>query len=131
MKELDIEFYSDVSELPFARFNSFNKYVMLDAELGNTIQDFDKMVMRVNEFMDKDMKEDAKRELLNMRIVYHNILTENDVKGLAFASMIKKYKGKQIDDFSEEKLKELLQELSSKGLTIKDVAEKNGDLKKK
>ncbi len=131
MKELDIEFYSDVSELPFARFNSFNKYVMLDAELGSTVQDFDKTWVRINEFMDKDMLDDAKRELLNMRIVYHNIISENDVKGLAFASMIKKYKGKQIDDFSEEKLKELLQELSSKGLTIKDVADKNSDLKKK
>jgi hypothetical protein len=131
MKELDIEFYNDVSELPFSRFNSFNKYVMLDAELGNTIQDFDKMVSRISEFMDKEMKEDAKRELLNMRIVYHNILHENDVKGLAFASMIKKYKGKPVDDFSEEKLKELLVELSSKGLTIKDVADKNSDLKKK
>ena len=127
----DIEFFNDVSELPFARFNAFNKYVMLDSELGATVQDFDKMIVRINEFINKKMPEDARRELMNLRIVYHNILNENDVKGLAFASMIKKYKGKEVDDYSEENLKRILSELSKAGLTIKDVSEKNAEVKKK
>jgi len=131
MKNYGLEFFESIEELPLQRFNAFNKYVMLDSELGNTIQDFDKMVIRVSEFMNKEMYEDARGELMNMRIVYHNILTENDVKGLAFASTIKRYKGKEVTDYSEENLRAILSDLEKEGLTVKEVVDKNNDLKKK
>ena len=131
MKDYGLEFYESIEELPLQRFNAFNKYVMLDSELGNTVQDFDKMVVRVSEFMSKEMYEDARAELMNMRIVYHNVLTENDVKGLAFASTIKRYKGKDVLDYSEENLRKILDDLEKEGLTVKEVVDKNNDLKKK
>lgn len=126
----DLVFYSDISEMPFMRFNAFNKYVMLDSELGSTIEAFDKIVIRISEFMNKEMYEDARQEVLNMRIVYHNILTMNESKGLAFASLIKTYKGQPVD-YNEESLRALLKELSDKGLTIKQVSDKISETKKK
>ena len=128
---MNLEFFESIDEFPLERFNAFNKYVMLDSELGSTIQDFDKNIIRINEFIAKDMLDEAKNELLNLRFVVNNILSENSPKGLAFANTIKKIDGKPLDDYSEEKLRAILKDLSADGLTVKEVYEHNKDLKKK
>jgi len=129
--KFELELFDSIDKLPFERFNAFNKYVMLDSELGATVQDFDKVTVRVYEFISKEMYEEAKNELLNLRIVVNNILTGNSSKGLAFASLISKVNGKPLDDYSEEKLKALLSDLSKEGLDVKQVIEAAAEVKKK
>jgi hypothetical protein len=126
-----LEFYSSIEELPLERFNAFNKYVMLDSELGSNVQDFDKTILRINEFMLKDMKDEASRELQNVRFVINNVLTMNNVKGLAFASMIKTINGKELTDYSETNLKRVLKDLSDDGLTVGEVIKETSEVKKK
>lgn len=128
---MNLEFFESIDDFPLMRFNAFNKYVMLDSELGSTIQDFDKNIIRINEFIAKDMLDEAKNELLNLRFVVNNVLSENNPKGLAFASTIKRIDGKPVEDYSEEKLKEILKKLSADGLTVKEVYEHNKEVKKK
>ena len=129
--KFDLELFDSIDVLPFERFNAFNKYVMLDSELGATVQDFDKITIRVYEFISKEMYDEAKNELLNLRIVVNNILTGNSSKGLAFASLISKVNGKPMEDYSEEKLKALLLDLSKEGLDVKQVIETATEVKKK
>jgi len=129
--KFDLELFDSIDQLPFERFNAFNKYVMLDSELGATVQDFDKITVRIYEFLNKEMYDDAKNELLNLRIVVNNILTGNSSKGLAFASLISKVNGKAMEDYSEDKLKALLLDLSKEGLDVKTVSETASDVKKK
>jgi hypothetical protein len=129
--KFDLELFDSIDQLPFERFNAFNKYVMLDSELGATVQDFDKITVRVYEFLNKEMYDDAKNELLNLRIVVNNILTGNSSKGLAFASLISKVNGKAMEDYSEDKLKALLLDLSKEGLDVKTVSETASEVKKK
>ena len=64
-----LEFFESIDKFPLERFNAFNKYVMLDSELGSTIQDFDKNVIRIGEFINKEMIDEAKNELRNLRLV--------------------------------------------------------------
>jgi len=129
--KIEVELFDTIDQLPFERFNAFNKYVMLDSELGATVQDFDKITVRVYEFITKEMYDEAKNELLNLRIVVNNILTGNSSKGLAFASSISKVNGKVVEDYSEEKLKELLVDLSKEGLDVKQVVDSTTEVKKK
>tara|TARA_R110000744_G_scaffold179347_4_gene298360 strand:- start:6176 stop:6583 length:408 start_codon:yes stop_codon:yes gene_type:complete len=126
----NLEFYESIDVLPMQRFNAFNKYVMLDAELGATVFDFDKIITRVIEFVDKDMKVEAQKELLNIRIVYNNILNHNDVRGLAFASLIRAINGKEIEDFSQASLNDILIKLSKEGLNNVKIHEINSEVKK-
>jgi hypothetical protein len=126
-----IEFFEGILDMPFERFNYYNKYVMLDSELGSTVSDFDKIVVRINEFVTKDMKEEATKELLNLRFVVNNILSDESHKGLAFATLIKKFDGKEVNDYSTHNLKKILSTLSKSGLKVKDVLVKSEDLKKK
>lgn len=128
---INLEFFDGIDVMPMQRFNAFNKFVMLDAELGSTVFDFDKINTRIMEFVSKDMKEEALKELLNLRLVYNNILNENDTKGLAFASLIKKINGEEVEDFSEKNLKEILLKLSKQGLDNVKIHETNTAVKKK
>ena len=128
---INLEFFDGIDVMPMQTFNAFNKFVMLDAELGSTVFDFDKINTRIMEFVSKDMKEEALKELLNLRLVYNNILNENDTKGLAFASLIKKINGEEVEDFSEKNLKEILLKLSKQGLDNVKIHETNTAVKKK
>lgn len=128
---IKLSLFDSIEDLNFERFSKFNKYMMLDAELGSSLQDFDRLVVRVDEFIRKEMFEDARKELMNMRITYNNILEEKAPKGLAFAIMIKSINGKSLVDTSKDNLVKVLQRLSKEGLTIKQVHEANQEIKKK
>lgn len=131
LKSHKVEFFSSIKDLPFERFQEFNRFSMLDTEIGSTMKDFDKVVVRINEFVTKNLKEDATRELLNLRIIVNNILSGTSHKGLAFASLIKKFNGKEVVDYGEENLKKILKVLSDDGMTVGQVEETKESVKKK
>lgn len=125
-----VEFYDSIDSLPFDRFNSFNKFVMLDAELGSDVIAFDQKISKMFQFLGKEMTKEATGELYNLRNTYHNIMTENNVRGLAFACLIRKIDDEKIEDYSIENMKSILKKLSSWGLEIGHVKESNDSIKK-
>ena len=126
----NIEFFESIDSLPFCRFNAFNKYVMLDAELGSDVMAFDQKIGKIFQFVGKGMIDEIQGELYNLRNTYHNVMTENNVRGLAFACLIRKIDGEPLDDFGSENLKRILDKLSSWGLEIGTVKSKTADVKK-
>lgn len=125
-----IEFYESIDSMPFCRFNSFNKFVMLDAELGSDVMAFDQKVGKIFQFLGKEMVKDALNEMYNLRNTYHNILSENNVRGLAFACLVRKIDGELMEDFSVDNLKTILEKFSSWGLEIGHVKNKTTYVKK-
>jgi len=125
-----VEFYDSIDSLPFDRFNSFNKFVMLDAELGSDVIAFDQKISKMFQFLGKEMTKEATGELYNLRNTYHNIMTENNVRGLAFACLIRKIDDEKIEDYSIENMKSILKKLSGWGLEIGHVKESNDSIKK-
>ena len=125
-----VEFYDSIDSLPFDRFNSFNKFVMLDAELGSDVIAFDQKISKIFQFLGKEMIKEATGELYNLRNTYHNIMTENNVRGLAFACLIRKIDDVKIEDYSIENMKSILKKLSGWGLEIGHVKESNDSIKK-
>ena len=125
-----VEFYDSIDSLPFDRFNSFNKFVMLDAELGSDVIAFDQKISKIFQFLGKEMTKEATGELYNLRNTYHNIMTQNNVRGLAFACLIRKIDDKKIEDYSIENMKSILNKLSGWGLEIGQIKESNDSIKK-
>lgn len=128
---LKLELFSGISDMTWERFSHYNRMVMLDSELGSTLSDYQNLIVRINQFIDKEMLEEAKGELINMMYVVKNILDGTSHKGLAFATLIKKFDGKIVDDYTEENLKKILKKLSDKGLDVKTVLDKTEEVKKK
>lgn len=126
----NVEFYDSIDSLPFDRFNSFNKFVMLDAELGSDVIAFDQKISKMFQFLGKEMIKEATGELYNLRNTYHNIMNGNNVRGLAFACLIRKIDGEKIEDYSTENMKSILEKLSGWGLEIGEVKETTDVLKK-
>lgn len=136
MKQIEIQghiikFFDSVDNLPFKRMNEFNKYILLDAHLGSSIFDFDKLLGKTDQFLGKNMVVEAKMELQNLRQVVHNILTGNNIKGYAFACMIKSIDNEEVTDFSSDNLTEILNRLDGWGLLGIQVNETVSTLKKK
>jgi hypothetical protein len=126
-----IEFFESIDLMPFDRFNSFNKFIMLDAELGSDVIAFDRKISKTFEFLNKDMSKNAIDELYNLRIVYHNIMEMNNNKGLAFACLIRSIDGEPMKNYTIENLRLVLDKLNSWGLKMKDVSEQSDNVKKK
>ena len=126
----NVEFYDSIDSLPFCRFNAFNKFVMLDSELGSDVMSFDKKVGKIFQFLGKGMTEEALNEMYNLRITYHNVMTENNVRGLAFACLVRSIDGEAVTDFSESNLSKILDKLSSWGLKIGSVSDTVDTVKK-
>jgi len=126
-----IELFESIDDLPFNRFNAFNKYIMLDAELGSTIADFDQKTVKIHNFLSKEMVDDALNELYNLRNTVHNAQTENNLRGFAFASLIRRIDGELITDYSNENLRLILDQLSEWDLTKSIVYTKSDEVKKK
>lgn len=127
----EIEFYDSIDSMPFDRFNAFNKYIMLDAELGSTIMDFDKKTAKIHQLLAKEMLTEARQEMMNIRNVFHNIMTETNVRGFAFATLIKSIDGVDQEQFDIPTLKKTLSKLSKWGLSGAKVYDTTEDLKKK
>ena len=125
-----IEFFESIDSLPFCRFNAFNKYVMLDAELGSDVMAFDQKVGKIFQFIEKGMIDEIRGEMYNIRNTYHNVMTENNIRGLAFACLIRKIDGEPLVDFTSDNLKTVLDRLSEWGLEIGTVRNKTVDVKK-
>ena len=53
----NIEFFESIDSLPFCRFNAFNKFVMLDAELGSDVMAFDQKISKIFQFVEKQKRE--------------------------------------------------------------------------
>lgn len=124
-----VRLYQSIEELPMDRFHKYNKFLLLDAGIGSDIQDFDNHIERVVKYIRKGEKDNAAKEMENMRLNIYLILQEQSVKDMSFACLVESIDGKTCDDLSEEGLKNVLQTLG--GVPRKDVAAELEATKKK
>lgn len=123
-----IEHYTSSDTTPYVRYYRFLKFLTLNSEVGNDSTDVIKRANRINAFLDNGDIAGAKTELSNLKMLYQFILNDITPSGLAAATMIKSIDGAQMDDLTVEGLQRTL-ELS--GLNVKDVEQKNEEIKKK
>ena len=62
-----VQIYASIEELPIVRFHKYNKCLLVDAGVGSDLNAFDTHIERVVRFIRADKREDAAKELENMR----------------------------------------------------------------
>lgn len=124
-------FYDSDMVLPIRRYQRFNLYLMIAANVGETMQDYDKRTARSLQYLtDKDI-ESSYTEIMNRRDMVYNALSEWSPKGYACALMVHSIDGEFFEAFDEDSLNKVQDKLDHIGFTRGMLEDTIGILKKK
>ncbi len=126
-----VEFYNSAELIPMKRYQRFNKFLMIDNDVGSDFADFNKRSVKAIEYLKKGMKEDAVLELENRRQMVYNAYMEYSPKNRALAILVKSINGEECTDYSSDGLDEIIDKLDKLGFTYKQVQDTVDEVKKK
>ncbi len=121
--------YDSIDELPIKRFHVYNRYLLVDAGVGSDIADFDNHIERAVQYFKNGDVTNAGKELDNLRQNVFLILSEQNIKHLSLACLVKQIDGVRYDDLSQEGLEKIIEVLG--GASVKEVTDAMASVKKK
>lgn len=124
-----VEIFSSIEELPMVRFHKYNKCLLVDAGVGSDLSSFDAHIERVVRFIRNDKREDAAKEMENMRQNIYLIMQGLNPQHMAFACLVCTIDGQRYEDMSDEGLNKVLSLLG--GTSAKEVKDQTEEVKKK
>lgn len=101
----NVVFYDNVEDLPIVQFHRYSKYMLVEGGIGDSIQDIDRHITRIINFLDDKKK--AYQEILNLRQCMYFVLMEQDVHNKATLCLVKSIDGEDWKDFSDNGLEKL------------------------
>ena len=113
-----LEMYDSIDELPFARFQEYNRALLIDSGLGSDISAIDRHITQARQYNANKDTANTEQALQNMRQAIFNVLEKSSPEGQAFVALIRRMNGNAVDDLSPESCQAILDELGRKGLTI-------------
>lgn len=113
MKTIDtgkhvIKLYDSVDELPISAYQRYNKFLLIDAGIGSSVDDFDAHIVKLAKLIGTNEREKAAQELQNMRQNLYMINSKISPKYLAFAALIHSVDGNKVEAISDDDYHELL-----------------------
>lgn len=124
-----VELFNSIEDLPIKRFHKYNKCMLVDAGVGSDLSSFDAHIERVVRFIKIDKKEEAAKEMENMRQNIYMMMQEVSPQHMAFACLVHSIDGKIYDDMSDDGLRKVLTLLG--GTPHKEITSLSEEVKKK
>lgn len=106
-----VKVYDSIDEMPIVNFQKYNKYLLIDSGIGSDVDDIDAHIVKIARYIKSNDNKKALQELQNMRQNIYMVNSEISPKYLAFAALIHSIDGKEVNDLSDDGLKNLLMEL--------------------
>ena len=106
-----VRVYDSIDEMPIINFQKYNKYLLIDAGIGSDVDDIDAHIARIAKFIKSNNAKKALQELQNMRQSMYMVNSEISPKYLAFAALIHSIDGEEVNDLSDDGLKNVLAKL--------------------
>ena len=103
-----IKLYDSVDELPIGAYQRYNKFLLIDAGIGSSVDDFDAHIVKLAKLIGNNDREKAAQELQNMRQNLYMINANISPKYLAFAALVYSIDGQKIEAVSDDDYSELL-----------------------
>ena len=125
----NVSVYDAIDELPMRRFHRYNALVMVDAGIGGDLSALDNHLQRVAAFIRNDKKEEAGREMENLRQNVYMIINECSPKHLAFMALVAEVDGKPCEDISDAGLRRTYELLN--GAPYNEMRDLTMEVKKK
>lgn len=120
-----VTLYDNIEDLPIVQFHRYGKFLLVEGGVGDTIQDIDRHITRVANFLDDKKK--AVQELMNLRHCLYVVATEQDIRTKATLCLVKSVDGQEWTDFSDSGLQRLYELLN--GATVKELNELAGKVR--
>lgn len=130
-KDLIIELYDSIEDLPVTRFQAYNLNLLLDGGIGSDMNAFNRHINKISQMI-KVNPDSAIRQLKNMQENIRFIMTKTSPEMKSFVVMIKKIDDRKIDDsdLSEDGVKDIIDELGKKELPFSLVRKTLNTIKK-
>jgi len=109
--------YNGISDLPIKRYQSLQKFTLIDAGIGSTAEDIIRHLSRMDEFIAVGDIESISIERENMLMNFNFMLGEEYVKSYVFGCMIKKVDGEAIE-VTDDTIDELVSMLECSDITV-------------
>lgn len=123
--------FSQADEMPIGRYNAFQKYLLIESGIGNTMEAVDGHYVRMVGFMQNDDKGSAIKEAENNRHCIVSILNGINYTSLAFACMAYSINEIPCEDITEEGLSRTVKMLQDVKITQQVIVSEVEELKKK
>ena len=124
-----VRLYDSIDSLPIERFHVYNRMLLVDGGIGSDISDFDAHVEKVVRYIKNNDRENAAKEMENLRQNVYMVLEGQNVRHLSFACLVQSIDGRECSDLSTEGLKNVLEQLG--GTPIHDITTSTEEVKKK
>lgn len=106
-----VRVYDSIDEMPIINFQKYNKYLLIDSGIGSDVDDIDAHIARIAKFIKSNNAKKALQELQNMRQNMYMVNSEISPKYLAFAALIHSIDDEEVNDLSDDGLKNVLAKL--------------------
>jgi predicted SprT family Zn-dependent metalloprotease len=127
----EVILYSGAENMPMKRYQRFNKFIMIDNEVGSSFEDYNRRSLKAIEFLKKGMTKEAAQELDNRRMMVYNSFMEYSPRGRAFAILVHSIDGVEYKDTSSDGLDVILDKLDEIGLSYESLTAETEAVKKK
>lgn len=138
--ETKIELYGSIKELPVRVSKEFKKYFLQDTGIGSDMEDIDEHLHKLVTFAAQKDPDAVAQEATNLRFAFFAVLEKWDFRSLSFACLVKSvwrrtigsvvWDKTPVTDYTSQALTQLIDQLSSEGLTVGMVEDLLADLKK-
>lgn len=125
-----IKLYNSIKEMPITLHNMAQRYLMQDSGIGADMNAVDDHFKQLDALLSANKLEEANKERINLRYNFFVMLEGLDFKCPALACYIHSINDELLTDYSDDALKNLIDWLSSEGLTMGMVEEQLMELKK-
>jgi len=128
--KLAVTLFDSIKELPANLYQKARQYECMDADLGSSEAERDKLLSQIALFIQTGQKAEAAEGLYNYRLARTLALAGYQPNQLEWACYVQAVNGEPVADYSEEGLEKLIERLSGLGLTQNDIDTLRDEVKK-
>lgn len=131
INDTKIEFYDTAENMTMKRYQRFNKFVMIDNEVGSDFAAFDTRLTKALRLLKKGMEQEGFKELANWRQMVYNSFMEYSPQNMALALLVHSIDGETFTDITATGLQKVLDRLEEVGFTQRQAIKEVQEVKKK
>lgn len=105
--------YNGIDEMPILNYQKYNKYLLVDAGIGPSVEAIDEKVVMLAKHINAGDKKAAIDELTNLRLSLFMAQNEISPRLMSLIAMCYSIDGEVITDYSDENIKVLLAKLQT------------------